>query len=216
MTVRILLIDDHPVVRTSLRAVLDAETDLEVVGEADTGAAAICLAHRLRPDVVVTDLLLPDTTGVTVTQYLRAQFPETQVVILTGMDKEDASVAQAVQSGAPGYVLKSARIAELVQAIRLAADGQMHLSAQAAARLIREMAAPKSPLALTEREREVLRGLAIGRTNKEIAHSLNIALTTVKSHVRSILDKLGVDSRTQAALYAVRTHLLTPEEVQAT
>jgi DNA-binding NarL/FixJ family response regulator len=163
----------------------------------------------------VTDLLLPDTTGVTVTQHVRAELPETQVVILTGMDREDASVAQAVQSGALGYVLKSASIAELVQAIRLAAEGQMHLSAQAAARLIREMAAPKSPITLTEREREVLHGLAVGRTNKEIAHSLNIALTTVKSHVRSILDKLGVDSRTQAAMYAVRAHLLTPEEVDS-
>src|SRR5262245_16371150 len=133
MTVRILLIDDHSVVRTSLRAVLDAETDLEVVGEADSGAGAVRLAHKLRPDVVVTDLLLPDMTGVTVTQQVRAELPETQVVILTGMDKEDASVAQAVQSGALGFVLKSANIAELVQAIRLAADGQMHLSAQAAA-----------------------------------------------------------------------------------
>jgi DNA-binding NarL/FixJ family response regulator len=215
MTVRILLVDDHPVVRTSLRAVLDAEADFQVVGEADCGLAAIGLARRLRPEVVLTDLLLPDVSGVTVTERIRAELPETQVVILTSMDKDDASVVRAVESGAIGYVLKSANIAELVQAIRPAANGQMHLSARAATQLIRHMHAPRNQVTLTEREREVLCGLAGGRTNKEIAQSLNIAVTTVKSHVRSILDKLGVDSRTQAALYAVRAQLLSPEEVQA-
>jgi DNA-binding NarL/FixJ family response regulator len=213
--IRILLIDDHPVVRTGLRAVLEAESDLELVGEAESGMRAVSLAHRLRPDVVLTDLLLPDMDGVAVTQRVRAELPETRVVILTSMDEEDASVVRAVQAGAMGYVLKSANTAELVQAIRSAADGQVHFSARAAARLIQEMRSPKNEVALTDREREVLRGVAIGRTNKEIARSLDIALTTVKSHVRSILDKLGVDSRTQAALYAVRSQLLSPEELQA-
>jgi DNA-binding NarL/FixJ family response regulator len=213
--IRILLIDDHPVVRTGLRAVLEAESDLELVGEAESGMRAVSLAHRLRPDVVLTDLLLPDMDGVAVTQRVRAELPETRVVILTSMDEEDASVVRAVQAGAMGYVLKSANTAELVQAIRSAADGQVHLSARAAARLVQEMRSPKNEVALTDREREVLRGVAIGRTNKEIARSLDIALTTVKSHVRSILDKLGVDSRTQAALYAVRSQLVSPEELQA-
>jgi DNA-binding NarL/FixJ family response regulator len=215
MTVRILLNDDHPVVRTGLRAVLDAESDFEVVGEADRGLRAVSLAHKLRPDVVLTDLLLPDVDGVTVTQRILAELPATQVVILTSADEADAAVVRAVQAGAIGYVLKSANIAELVQAVRSAAEGHAHLSAPAAARLMQEMRSPTSPVPLTERERQVLRGMAMGCTNKEISRTLDIALTTVKSHVRSILDKLGVDSRTQAALYAVRAQLLSPENLQA-
>ena len=119
--IRILLIDDHPVVRTGLRAVLEAESDLELVGEAESGMRAVSLAHRLRPDVVLTDLLLPDMDGVAVTQRVCAELRETRVVILTSMDEEDASVVRAVQAGAMGYVLKSANTAELVQAIRSAA-----------------------------------------------------------------------------------------------
>src|SRR5262249_577081 len=159
--------DDHPIVRNGVRAVLDAESDLEVVGEAETGTRAVNLAHRLRPDVVVTDLLLPDIDGVAVTQRIRADLPLTQVVILTSADRENSSVGNAVYAGAIGYVLKTANIAELVQTIREAAAGQVHLSSGAAARLIEEMRSPKARVALSEREREVLRGLAIGRTNKE-------------------------------------------------
>jgi DNA-binding NarL/FixJ family response regulator len=216
MTIRVLLVDDHPIVRNGVRAVLDGESDLEVVGEAETGTRAVTLAHRLRPDVVVTDLLLPDIDGVAVTQGIRADLTQTQVVILTSANEENSSVGRAVHAGAIGYVLKSANIEELVQTIRDAAGNQVHLSSGAAARLIEEMRAPRTQVALTDREREVLRGLAIGRTNKEIARSLDIALTTVKSHVRAILDKLGVDSRTQAALFAVRAQILSPEELQAT
>jgi DNA-binding NarL/FixJ family response regulator len=215
MTVRLLLIDDHPLVRAGLHAVLDAEIDFEVVGEADSGTGAISLARKLRPDVVVTDLFLPDLDGLTVTQRIRAELPETQVVILTGADEEDASVVGAVQSGAIGYVLKRADVAELMQTIRSAARGEVHFSARAAGRLVQEMRSRREQVALTERERQVLRGVAIGQTNKEIARSLDVALTTVKSHVRSVLDKLGVDSRTQAALYAVHSRMLSPEELQA-
>jgi DNA-binding NarL/FixJ family response regulator len=215
MTVRILLIDDHPVVRAGLRALLKAEFDLEVVGEADSGARAIGLAHTLRPDVVVTEVHLPDVDGVVVTQRLRAALPETQVVILTSANEQNAYVARAVRAGAIGYVLSNENAAELVGTIRSAAQGQVHLSARAAARLIQELRSPANQVPLTDREQQVLRGLAIGRTNREIAGSLDIALTTVKSHVRAILDKLGVDSRTQAAVYAVRSQLLPPAEVQA-
>jgi DNA-binding NarL/FixJ family response regulator len=215
MSVRLLLIDDHPLVRAGLHAVLDAEIDFEVVGGADSGTGAISLARKLRPDVVVTDLFLPDLDGVTVTQRIRAELPETQVVILTGAHEEDASVVRAVHSGAIGYVLKRADVAELMQTIRSAARGEVHLSARAATLLVQEMRSRREQVALTERERQVLRGVAIGQTNKEIARSLDVALTTVKSHVRSILDKLGVDSRTQAALYAVHSRMLSPEELQA-
>jgi DNA-binding NarL/FixJ family response regulator len=214
MTIRVLLIDDHPVVRAGLRAVLETESDLEVVGEADSGGHAVSLTHTLRPDIVLTDLLLPDVDGVAVTQRIRADLPETQVLILTSVDEEDASVVRAVRAGAIGYVLKSANIADLVQTIRHAAAGQVHLSSRAAARLIQEMRSPTTQLPLTDREREVLREIAIGRTNKEIARSLHIALTTVKSHVRAILDKLGVDSRTQAALRAVRSRIVSPDDLQ--
>ena len=215
MTIRVLLLDDHPVVRTGLRALLQAESDLEVVGEAGDGRCAISLARKLRPDVLLTDLLLPDLDGVAVTHSIRAELPDTQVVVLTSVDEEDAAVVRAVRAGAIGYVVKSANIAHLVQTIRQAAAGQVQLSSRAAARLIQEMRSPTSQLPLTEREREVLREMAIGRTNKQIARCLNIAETTVKSHVRAILDKLGVQSRTQAALQALHAHIVSLDELQA-
>lgn len=215
MTIRVQLVDDHPVVRAGLRALLDAESDLEVVGEAEGGLPAISLARRLRPDILLTDLLLPDIDGVAVTQSIRADLPDTQVVVLTSVSEEDASVVRAIRAGAIGYVLKNADIDVLVQTIRSAAQGQAHLSPRAAARLMQEMRSPTHQLPLTDREREVLREVAIGRTNKQIARSLAIAETTVKSHVRAILDKLGVQSRTQAALQALRSQLLSPDELQA-
>jgi two-component system, NarL family, response regulator LiaR len=215
MTTRLLVIDDHAVVRAGLRAVLETEPDLEVVGDAETGAAAVTLTESLQPDVVVMDLLLPDLDGVTVTQRIRAVRPETQVVILTSVDEEDASVVRAIQAGAIGYVVKSANIAELVQAIRAAADRQVHLSARPGARLIHKMRSSTNHELPTDRERAVLRGIAIGQTNKEIAFCLNITLATVKSHVGAVLEKLGVDSRTQAALHAVRYQLLSADELRA-
>jgi two-component system, NarL family, response regulator LiaR len=214
MTIRILLVDDHAVVRAGLHAVLETEPGFEVVGEAETGEGAVIIARKLQPDVVVLDLLLPDLDGVAVTQHIRAARPETQVVILTSIDKEDASVVRAIQAGAIGYVLKSANVSELVHAIRAGADGQVHLSARAGARLMQKMRSSRNHEMLTDREWAVLRGIANGQSNKEIAVSLNIALTTVKSHVRAILEKLGVDSRTQAALHALRYDLLSTGELQ--
>jgi DNA-binding NarL/FixJ family response regulator len=215
MSIRVLLVDDHPIVRAGLRALLEAEVDLDIVGEADTGQPAIRLARKLRPDIVVTDLLLPDVDGVAVTQSVRAELPDTQVIILTSVCEEDASVIRAVRAGAIGYVVKNADLDMLVQTIRAAADGQVHLSPRAAARLMQEMRAPKDQAPLTDRERKVLREVAMGRTNKEIARALDIAETTVKSHVRAILDKLGVQSRTQAALQALRSQLVSADELQA-
>jgi two-component system, NarL family, response regulator LiaR len=214
MTIRVLLIDDHPVVRAGLRALLETEPDLELVGEAGDGTSGISLAGRLRPTVVLTDLLLPDMDGVAVTQSIRAQLPDTQVVILTSVSEEDASVVRAVRAGAIGYVLKNAETELVVSTIRSAAEGQVQLSPRAAARLMQEMRSPKNELPLTDRERQVLREVAIGRTNKQIGRSLYIAETTVKSHVRAILDKLGVQSRTQAALLALRSQLVSPDELQ--
>jgi DNA-binding NarL/FixJ family response regulator len=213
--IRVLLVDDHPIVRTGLRALLESESDIEVVGEAGAGEQGIHMAHKLRPNVVVTDLLLPDVDGVEVTRRIRAELPQTQVVILTSVSEEDASVVRAVRAGAIGYVLKDADVGQLVETVCSAAGGQVHLSARAAARLMQEVRAPKQDVPLTDREREVLREVAVGRSNKEIARSLHIAETTVKSHVRAILDKLGVQSRTQAALHAVRCQMTTPDLIQA-
>lgn len=208
VSIRVLLIDDHAVVRASLRALLESELDLEVVGEAEGGVPAIALACKLRPNIALTDLLLPDIDGFAVTQSIRAKVPETQVIILTSVSEEDGAVVRAVRAGAIGYLTKNANLEVLVETIRLAAAGKVHLSARATARLIREMRSPTNQLPLSHREREVLQEIAMGRTNKEIAYKFNIAETTVKSHVKAILEKLGVQSRTQAALHGLRYGML--------
>jgi NarL family two-component system response regulator LiaR len=207
MAIRILIADDHEVVRQGLRTFLGLDPALEVVGEAADGAEAVRLAHRLRPDVVLMDLLMPEMDGIAATQLIRRELPDTEVVALTSV-LEDASVVGAVRAGAIGYLLKDTQAQELRHAIKAAAAGQVQLSPKAAARLMREVVAPERPEALSEREVEVLRLLAYGRANKEIARDLAIAEKTVKTHVSSILGKLGVQSRTQAALYAGRVGLV--------
>jgi DNA-binding NarL/FixJ family response regulator len=214
MPIRVLLVDDHSVVRQGLRMFLALEPDLEVVGEAADGAEALRLARELRPDVVLMDLLMPVMDGITATGLLRRELPDTEVVALTSV-LEDEKVVGAVRAGAIGYLLKDTQADELRRAIRAAAAGQVQLSPQAAARLMREVKAPESPEALTERETEVLRLLAHGASNKEIAQALTIGEKTVKTHVSNILAKLGVPSRTQAALYAVRIGLVSVDATAA-
>jgi two-component system, NarL family, response regulator LiaR len=181
---------------------------LEVVGEAANGTEALRLVHELAPDVVLMDLLMPVMDGIAATAAIRKEAPGTEVIALTSV-LEDASVTGAVRAGAIGYLLKDTESEELVRAIRAAANGQVQLSPQALARLMREVRAPESPETLTERETEVLRLLAQGQSNKEIARALTIGEKTVKTHVSNILSKLGVPSRTQAALYAVRIGLVS-------
>jgi two-component system, NarL family, response regulator LiaR len=205
--VRVLIADDHEIVRQGLRAFLDLDPALEVVGDAADGTEAVLLAQRLRPDVVLMDLVMPELDGVAATDAIRRELPETKVLVLTSM-LEDGSVSRAVRAGAIGYLLKDTRATELRQAIKAAAAGQVQLSAQAAARLVRKVVSPAPAEALSEREVDVLRRLARGLANKQISRDLCIAEKTVKSHVSSILSKLGLRSRTQAALYAGRVGLV--------
>lgn len=210
MAIRILIADDHSVVRQGLRMFLDLDGELEVVGEAENGAMAIELARDLKPDVVLMDLLMPVMDGLTAIPAIRQELPDTEVIALTSV-LEDASVVGAVKAGAIGYLLKDTKADDLCRAIKAAAAGQVQLSPEAASRLVREVRAPESPEALTERETEVLRLLAKGMANKEIAAELSIGEKTVKTHVSNILMKLGVQSRTQAALYAAQTGLAAIE-----
>jgi DNA-binding NarL/FixJ family response regulator len=207
LSIKILIADDHSVVRQGLRMFLSADPDFEIIGEAQDGAEAVKLAGQLHPDVVLMDLLMPVMDGIHATAAIRRQTPDVEVLALTSV-LEDASVVDAVRAGAIGYMLKDTSAQELRQAIKSAAAGQVQLSPQAAARLMHEVRTPeKSREPLTERETSVLRLLAQGKSNKEIAQSLSIGEETVKTHVSHILDKLGVLSRTQAALYAIRAGL---------
>ncbi len=209
MTIRILLVDDHSVVRKGLRSFLKYDPELEVVGEAADGAEALSLAQELKPDVVLMDLLMPVMDGIAATAAILRALPETEVLALTSV-LEDASVVGAVRAGAIGYLLKDTQAEALCQAIKAAAAGQFQLTPKAAARLMQAVSAPESPEALTERETEVLRLLAQGQSNKQIAHNLHNTEQTIKTHVSKIFSKLGVQSRTQATLYAIRIGLVSP------
>ena len=206
MTIRILIADDHSVVRQGLHMFLSLDPDLEIIGEATTGVEAVNQARKLKPDVVLMDLIMPQMDGITATEIIRHEMPDVEVIALTSV-LEDSAVVGAVKAGAIGYLLKDTQANELCRAIKAAAAGQVQLSPQAAARLMHEVRAPENPQALTDRETDVLSLLANGKANKEIALSLHISETTVKTHVSNILTKLGVPSRTQAALYAVRIGL---------
>lgn len=210
MAIRIVVTDDHAVVRQGLRMFLELDPELEVVGEAANGAEALALAKELQPDVVLMDLLMPVMDGITAIGRLREEAPEVEVIALTSV-LEDASVVGAVRAGATGYLLKDTNADELRRAVKAAAAGQVQLSPEAATRLMREVRAPERPEALTERETDVLTLLAKGQANKEIARELAIGEKTVKTHVSSILAKLGVQSRTQAVLHAMKVGLIPPQ-----
>jgi len=208
MPIRILVVDDHSVVRQGLKMFLGLDPELEIVGEAENGAEAVKLAAELQPDVVLMDMLMPVMDGIEATKVIRAAQPDTEVIALTSV-LEDAAVVGAIKAGAIGYLLKDTQSDELRRAIKAASEGQVQLSPQAAARLMREVRTPEvaPPDALTERENDVLKLLAQGKANKEIARDLIIGEKTVKTHVSNILLKLGVQSRTQAALYAAQNGL---------
>ena len=212
MGTRVLITDDHGVVRQGLRMFLSLDPDFEVVGEAENGLEALEMARKLEPDVILMDLLMPVMDGISATQAIRTELPEVEIIALTSV-LEDASVTGAVRAGAIGYLLKDTDAEELSQAIKAASEGRVHLAPEAAARLMREVRAPENPEALTDREAEVLKLLARGKANKQIASTLYVSEKTIKAHVSRILMKLGVQSRTQAALYAVRSGLVSLDEL---
>lgn len=213
--IRVLIADDHAVVRQGLRMFLELQEDIEVVGEAADGEQALAAVAALLPDVVLMDLVMPRLDGVAAIERLRALAPATRAIVLTSFLDED-KVLPAVRAGAAGYLLKDVDPAELVRAIRMVDGGEALLHPAVAARVLRELAGDEDARAkrheqLTAREREVLALLARGRANKAIAFELGVAEKTVKTHVGNILGKLGLSDRTQAALYAVRAGLAGDE-----
>jgi DNA-binding NarL/FixJ family response regulator len=210
MVIRVLLADDHDVVREGLRMFLGIDPELAVVGEAADGEEAVHLAQQLRPDVILMDLLMPTLDGVAAITTFRITVPETEIIVLTSVIESEA-VVHAVKAGAIGYLLKDTKAGELRKAIKAAAAGQVQLAPQASAFLLRKVQAPTAHETLTGRETEVLQLLAQGRSNKEIARTLFIGEDTVKSHITHIFAKLGVQSRTQAVLTAMRLGLIPPE-----
>ena len=211
MVIRVLIADDHSVVREGLRMFLGRDPELAVVGEAADGVEAVELSRQLRPDVVLMDLLMPVKDGIAAISDIRGNMPETEVIALTSV-VESTAVIGAVKAGAIGYLLKDIQAPELRKAIKAAAAGQVQLSPQASAYLLREVRTPERTEALTERETVVLRLLVQGQSNKEMARDLQIAEDTIKTHVKHILAKLGVQSRTQAVLSAIRLGLVSTEQ----
>jgi DNA-binding NarL/FixJ family response regulator len=209
--IRVLLVDDHHVVRQGLVMFLGLDPELQVVGEAADGAQAVQLADQVQPDVVLMDLLMPVMDGLTAIQKIKQAHPEIEIIALTSV-LEDDKVYKAVHAGAMGYLLKDTRADELAKAIKAASRGEVQLHPEAAKRLIREVRMPESPEKLTERETEVLRLIAKGLSNKDIAFQLVVSEKTVKTHVSNVLAKLHLPSRTQAALYALREGLVSLDE----
>ncbi len=212
-SIRIMLIDDHAIVRKGLSAYLDTYPDIDVVGEANGGAEGVAMAAKLLPDVVLMDLVMPEMDGIEATRQLKAVSPTTQVIVLTSYS-EDERIFPAIKAGALSYLLKDVGPDDLVRAIKAARRGEATLHPSVAARLMHELTnARSSPLdLLTEREREVLACIARGMSNAEIADHLIIGERTVKTHVSNILSKLHLQDRTQAALLALRERLVPLDE----
>jgi DNA-binding NarL/FixJ family response regulator len=207
MTIRVVLADDHVVVRTGLRAMLDGEPDIQIVGEAANGAEVVALSGRVVPDVVLMDLRMPEVDGVTAIATIRERHPSVHVLVLTTYDT-DADILRAVEAGATGYLLKDATRDEVLHAIRSAAVGEAALAPRVASRLMGRMRAPGEE-ALSSREVEVLSPVARGLTNKEIAAALHLSEATVRTHLLHVFTKLGVDDRTAAVMVAAERGILS-------
>jgi two-component system, NarL family, response regulator NreC len=212
MTIRILIADDHGVLRAGLRALLKAETDLEVVGEAGDGRDALRLAEQLHPDIVLMDLSMPAIGGIEATRRLRETQPDTHVLILT-VHEDESLLREAIRAGASGYVVKRAAEAELMNAIRAVYQGDMYIHPAITRALMKDLS-PQSTVndqeaeSLTERENDVLRLLARGYTNRQIGDTLGISVRTVEGHRSNLMGKLGLHSRVELVDYAERQGLL--------
>lgn len=207
--IRVMLVDDHSMVRRGLAAFLKAFDDLQLAGEAENGEAAIQLCADILPDVILMDMVMPDMDGAAATRVIRQKFPHVQVIALTSF-KEGDLVKNALEAGAIGYLLKDVSADELVRAIRAAHAGRATLSPEAAQSLVETANQPPVPgLDLTERELEVLALMVEGLNNTQIASRLTVSSSTIKSHVSNILSKLGVASRTEAVTLALRNHIIS-------
>jgi len=215
--IRVLVADDHAIVRKGIRALLATEPDIEVVGEAADGREAVTEAERLRPDVILMDLVMPEMDGIEATRRITEQQPEARILVLTSFAAHD-KVFPAIKAGALGYLLKDSGPEELVQAIRQVHRGESSLHPAIARKVLQELSrppkGPPTPEPLTEREVEVLRLIARGKSNREIARELVITEATVRTHVSNILGKLQLASRTQAALYALREGLASLNDLE--
>jgi len=214
--IRILIVDDHAIVRKGVRALLATEPDIEVIAEASDGAEAVAQAQALHPDVILMDLVMPKIDGIEATRQITAQQPGTRILVLTSFAADD-KVFPAIKAGALGYLLKDSSPEELVQAVHQVYRGEPSLESSIARKVLTELSTPSqkplSPDPLTERELGILRLIAQGRSNKEIAEQLFITEMTVRTHVSNILGKLHLASRTQAALYALKEGLASLEDV---
>jgi DNA-binding NarL/FixJ family response regulator len=201
--IRVLSVDDHPLLREGLAAIIEGEADMSLVSQASNGAEAIQMHRQYRPDVTLMDLRLPDLSGIDATLAIRAEFPDARIIILTTFEG-DVEIQRALQAGARGYLLKSSPPAELVKAIRQVHAGGKRVPAEIAAQLAEHMGSES----LTTREIEVLREVAGGNRNRDIAETLRISEETVKVHIKHIMDKLGANDRTQAIAIAVRRGII--------
>ncbi len=210
--IRILIVDDHPVVRKGMRAMLESEPDLEIAGEAKNGAEALEQYRSAKPDVVLMDLVMPVVDGIEAIQQIRAHDPRARILVLTSFTS-DEKVFAAIRAGAAGYMLKDSDPEDLLKAIHQVHRGESSLHPAIAHKVLAELSHPAEPKnraeALTEREKEVLGYIAQGMNNNQIADKLVVSRATIHSHVNRILSKLQLDSRTQAALYAVRSGYIT-------
>jgi len=216
-SIRLLVADDHAIVRKGIRALLATEPDIEVVGEAKNGREAVARAESLQPDVILMDLVMPEMDGIEAIRRITTRQPEARILVLTTF-AADEMVFPAIKAGALGYLLKDSGPEELVEAIRQVHRGESSLHPTVARKLLQEISGPPkgrpTPEPLTEREVEVLRQVARGLSNQEIASKLVITEATVRTHVSNILSKLHLASRTQAALYALREGLASLEETE--
>ena len=206
-TIRVMLVDDHAVVRSGLSAFLMVNPDLELVGEAEDGQQAVLRAGLLQPDVILMDLMMPVMDGIAATQAIKRQYPAIQIIALTSF-QEDELVQGALKAGAIGYLMKDVTARELAAAIRSAKAGKMTLSPEATQALVRAAQQAQETEALTEREREVLKLMVEGLNNAEIAERLVVSLSTVKYHISNILGKLGVDNRVSAVTMAIQRKMV--------